>query len=196
MPTITTPNVVAIEGTTGTTVEVNTRAWNAYALHTGRVADKDAMTVADAGAALGYSGGGGGAAIKKVKDAVDAGHTITLRPDPNTDPIGLGDDAPATVTVDRYAMADAHVAGMGAIVLMLDNQRASADPIREKARKLRAEADRLDADAARRYDDIVSNVAPIMTGAGFDLAGFEAEYATAIEKANTDTEGDNDNTEA
>lgn len=194
MPTTTNTPVVAIEGN-DTTTEVNVRAWNAYALHTGRTGE-DAMTVAAAGEALGYSGGGGGAAIKKVKDAVDAGHTIVLRPDPSTEPIGLGDDAPATVTVDRYAMADAHVSGMGAIVLMLDNQRASADPIRAKARKLREEADRLDADASRRYDDIVSNVAPIMTGAGFDLNAFEEEYATAIEEANTDTEEDTDNTEA
>jgi hypothetical protein len=162
--------------TTPETVTVKANQWAAY------VAKRDGGTTTDAMNAGGYaSTGAASAAIKRVSDAVARGANVVVDGDTVADGDGNGD----TVTIDREAIADGILEGAGDFVVMMSSHEDVARIARDRATRLRADADKADADADAATARI-DRIKTLAADAGFDWDAFDA----AVKAASGDDDDD------
>lgn len=164
------------------TVTVKANQWAAY------VAKRDGGTTTDAMNAGGYaSTGAASAAITRVKDAVDAGKTVVVDGKPVD--VGTGGTTGGTPTIDREGIADGIMDGAGDFIAMMEKHVDAANVARERASKLRADADAADADAdaaTHRAD----RVKVLASDAGFDWDAFDKAVKDASGDTGTGDTGD------
>lgn len=177
------PSNTTTQDTPTNVVTINPRMWAIYNAHINQ-----GLSVKDANAAVPieyggpYSGGGGSAAIDRVRKAVAAGATIEVE---GAGTVTEGTDAP----VDRYAIADDMLPGASQFLLTFDRADADAERHASKALRLRTEADRVEAEAREMHDKVDASRA-LLTAAGFDWDAFDARVAEA--SAQSDDEADDD----
>lgn len=133
---------------------------------------------------MGVTGSTVSSNVKRVRDAIAAGATVTT------------DDASATVaassapvTVDRMAIADDMVDAGADYVFMWDRHTATIDDITARVDTMRRDADRLAATVAateHRRARLVERAA----ADGFDFDAFHAAVDAAIAAANAPTDDD------
>ncbi len=147
------------------TTNVSRKMWDMY-----NDVEHGGMTVKAASEKHGYSGGGGGAAVKRVRDAIKAGHAITVDGDPVNGAEGTG------TVLSRDDIAESILEGASYML-------AGFDRIDTEQRNLVKRATRLEDEAAAarekatNLDEKRAQVRDLMSAAGFDWDEFDAQVA-------------------
>lgn len=156
-----------------TVVTVNPRMWAIYDAHVNQ-----GMSLKDANASLTdkgldpYSGGGGSAAVDKVRKAVEAGARIDID--------GVGEAvAGGTPVKDRYEVAEGIMEGASVFLIAIDRLDGEVESTRTKATRLREEADRIDT-SATALAERVEKSRDMLTSLGFDFEAFDAALVAEV----------------